>query len=126
VRPDSVLSHERSVAPFADLNRIIERQQQNGQTTAQNGRRAAAVIGPTVHHVDSRRACGCGARVFTYADELDDDGNVLRHLCSRCARVARREPVCRICGERIDETEAGWRHVHVQRRHRAAPLAAID
>ena len=31
------------------------------------------MIGPTVHHIDSRQSCaGCGTRVFTYADEIDD------------------------------------------------------
>jgi hypothetical protein len=34
---DARISHERSMAAFTDLNRMIERQQQNGQTTAQNG-----------------------------------------------------------------------------------------
>lgn len=54
------------------------------------------MIGPTVHHVDRRQSCaGCGTRVFTYADVLDDtSGAVLLHLCaaahgshaeSRCA-----------------------------------------
>jgi hypothetical protein len=64
--------------------------------------------------------------VFTYADELDDDGNILRHRCSRCARIARGEPVCRICGEHIIDAASGWRRVNAQRRHPAAPLADID
>ena len=83
------------------------------------------MIGPTVHHVDSRRGCGCGARVFTYADELDDSGAVLRHLCSRCARIARGQPVCRVCGELVIDTPAGWVHVNQQRRHPATPLITV-
>jgi hypothetical protein len=60
------------------------------------------------------------------ADELDDSsGVVLRYLCSRCARVARGEPVCRVCGEQIIDTDAGWRHVNDQRRHPATPLIAV-
>lgn len=48
------------------------------------------MIGPLLHHVDSRQTCSeCRTRVYAYADELDDSGNVLRHLCARCARVAR-------------------------------------
>jgi hypothetical protein len=63
--------------------------------------------------------------VFTYADDIDDiSGIVLRHLCSRCARIARGEPVCRVCGEHIIDTDAGWSHANQQRRHPAAPLAA--
>jgi hypothetical protein len=77
-------------------------------------------------HVDSRQTCsGCRTRVFTFADEIDTDGAVLRHLCSRCARIARGEPVCRICGEQIIDTPAGWRHANQQRRHPAAPLIAV-
>ena len=84
------------------------------------------MIGPTVHHVGSRQTCsGCRTRVFTYADELDNDGIVVRHLCSRCARIARGEPVCRVCGELIIGTDAGWRHTNQQRRHPATPLIAV-
>jgi hypothetical protein len=84
------------------------------------------MIGPTVHHIDGRQTCsGCRTRIFTYADEIDDDGNVVRHLCARCARIARGEPVCRVCGELIIDTDAGWRHTNQQRRHPAAPLIAV-
>jgi hypothetical protein len=84
------------------------------------------MIGPTVHHIDGRQSCaGCGTRVFAYADELDDRGIVVRHLCSRCARIARGEPVCRICGELIIDTDAGWRHTNKQRLHLAVPLIAV-
>jgi hypothetical protein len=83
-------------------------------------------VPPTEHHVGGRRVCGCGARVFTYAEAIDDTtGEVLRHLCSRCARVARGEPVCRICGELVDETAAGWQHVNIQRPHPAAPSPTL-
>jgi len=83
------------------------------------------MIGPTVHHIDGRQTCArCGTRVFTYADELDANYVVLRHLCARCARLARGEPVCRICGEQIIDTPAGWRHVNQQRRHSVTPLLA--
>jgi hypothetical protein len=85
------------------------------------------MIGPTVHHIDCRQTCAsCRTRVFTYADELDDtSGDVLRHLCSRCARIARGEPVCRVCGEQIIETPAGWAHANLQRRHPATPLITV-
>lgn len=83
------------------------------------------MIGPTVHHIDSRQTCaGCRTRVFTYADEIDASGTVLRHFCARCARLARGEPVCRICGEEIIDTTPGWRHVNQQRRHPVTPLLA--
>jgi hypothetical protein len=52
------------------------------------------VIGPTVRHVDRRQTrSDCRTRVFAYADVLDDDGNVVRHLCRMCARIARAETV---------------------------------
>jgi hypothetical protein len=84
------------------------------------------MIGPTVHHIDSRQSCaGCGTRVFTYADEIDDaSGDVLRHFCRMCARLAGGEPVCRLCGEQIVDTPAGWRHVNQQRRHPVIPSVA--
>jgi hypothetical protein len=120
-----VNSHERVMAAFADLNRMIEQQQQ-AQKTAQSGAQGATMIGPTLHHIDGRQSCcSCGTRVFTYADEIDNSGAVLRHLCARCARIARGEPVCRICGELIVDTDAGWRHVNDRRRHAAVPLIAV-
>jgi hypothetical protein len=65
--------------------------------------------------------------VFTQPDDIDDTSRVvLRHLCSRCARAIRGEPACRICGEHIIDADSGLRHVNAQRRHPAAPLAAID
>jgi len=60
--------------------------------------------------------------VFAYADELDADYAAVRHLCARCARIARGEPVCRVCGEQIIDTSAGWCHVNQRRRHPAVPL----
>jgi hypothetical protein len=85
------------------------------------------MIGPTLHHVGSRQTCsGCRTRVFAYADDIDDtNGVVLQHLCSRCARIARGERVCPVCGEQIIETDAGWRHTNQQRRHPATPLIAV-
>ena len=84
------------------------------------------MIGLTVHHVDGRKTCsGCRTRVFTFADELDDGNMPAAFVFSVRPGVARGEPVCRICGERIDETVAGWRHVNQQRRHLAAPLITI-
>jgi hypothetical protein len=49
-----------------------------------------------------------------------------RHLCSRCARIARGEPVCRICGEHITDTNIGWAHLNPRRRHPATPLIAVS
>lgn len=85
-----VISHDVVMAALADLSRMIEQ-----ATTAHGeqrictpcGRFGTSMIGPTVHHVDSRQTCSeCRTRVFTYADELDDDGNIVRHLCRRSAR----------------------------------------
>jgi len=51
---------------------------------------------------------GYRTRVITYADDIDDNsGVVLRRLCARCARAARGEPVCRICGEHIIDADSG-------------------
>jgi hypothetical protein len=55
------------------------------------------MIGPTIHHIDSRQTCAdCGTRVFAYADEIDDaTGDVLRHFCRMCARLARASSAAR-------------------------------
>jgi hypothetical protein len=39
--PDRVISHAAVMAAFADLNRHIERQQKEAQTTAQNAAQSA-------------------------------------------------------------------------------------
>jgi hypothetical protein len=45
------------------------------------------MITAVIHHVDKRYPCdGCATRVFTYANELDDEGQPTgRHFCRLCA-----------------------------------------
>ena len=69
------------------------------------------MITPAVHHTDTRRPCaGCGTRVYTYADELDEQGRAVRHFCTICANRASGVVLCRFCHRPIVADGAGWRH----------------
>lgn len=85
----------------------------------------------TVHHTDTRRTCaGCGARVYAYAEELED-GTVVRHYCTTCAHRQRGTLLCRACqrpiqrGGNPDHIGAtGWEHTEPTRwggKHPALP-----
>lgn len=56
---------------------------------------------PAVHHIGERRRCAmCNGPVFTFAEELNSAGQVLRSFCAGCAR--KRAAGALVAGDRVD------------------------
>ena len=74
-----------------------------------------------------RRACGCAGRGCSRTPTNSTTTGTFCGICVLGAPASHAvSQSAASCGEHSIDAASGWRHVNVQRRHPAAPLAAID